>query len=58
VGGLVGWQWPGRVQLRLLAALELGSIPVAIEPRVGLNVGRGAEPAVEVLLAYRPPVIW
>ncbi len=58
VGGLVAWQWPGRVQLRILASLELGKVPVAIEPRVGLNVGRGAEPAVEVLFAYRPPIIW
>jgi len=58
VGGLVAWQWPGRVQMRIIAALELPAIPVAVEPRVGLNVGRGAEPAVEVLVAYRPPVIW
>jgi len=58
VGGLVAWQWPGRVQLRILASLELGKVPLAIEPRVGLNVGRGAEPAVEVLFAYRPPIIW
>ncbi len=58
VGAMLGWQWPGRVQMRVLAALELGDLPLAIEPRVGLNAGRGAEPAVEVLFAYRPAVVW
>jgi hypothetical protein len=58
VGGLVGYQWPGRAQIRALAALELGDLPFAIEPRVGLNIGHGVEPAVELLVAYRPALIW
>jgi len=58
VGVLLGYQWPGRVPVRILYAAPLGDGHLQLEGRLGMNVGRGAEPAAEVLLAFRPPLLW
>ena len=58
VGVLIGYQWPGRVPVRILYAAPLGDGFLQFEGRLGMNVGQGAEPALEALLAFRPPLIW
>ena len=57
VGLLLGYQWPGRAVVRILYAAPLGDGPLQLEGRLGTNIGRGAEPAVEVLFAYRPALL-
>ena len=62
-GACVGLLWPGRISTRVVASLPLGDSPWRVEPRLGLNAGwnagidegRGAEPAVELLFTHRLP---
>lgn len=55
-GVLVGVLWPGRLPLRAVASLPVGSMPVHVEGRAGANLSsaRPPEPALEVVVAWTP----
>lgn len=59
LGLLAGYHWPGRVAFRGTVAVQLGSLPAAIEGRIGMDVLTGGAPetAFDVLLAFRPRLV-
>ncbi len=56
VGALGGVLWPGRLPIRAVAGLPVGSMPVQVEGRAGANLSsaRPAEPSLEVVVAWTP----
>lgn len=57
MGGLVAWQWPGRIALRGVLSGLVGRAPLHLEGRIGVNIlsdGRSPEPAFDFVAAFTP----